>query len=241
MLNLKPKYSIILPAFNEKDSIPLIISKIADVFSGFDQSYEIILVDDHSTDDTSKIIPDLIRRFPKTKYIRLKENYGLSAALAAGYNNCSGEILITMDSDLQYDPKDIPELIEKIGDYDLICGFRQNRCDSVSKRISSRIANFILNKTVRDNAKDAGCIFRVFRRDCLNNMELFDGFHRFLPTLFKIKGYKVAEMKVNHFSRKFGKSKFNIKNRFISVICDILMVRWMKERQIKYTIEEKID
>lgn len=241
MPDSKLRLSIILPAFNERENLPLLIPEVINVLSSLTEDYEIILVDDGSTDGTHKIAADIISRFSKTKYIRLKKNQGLSTALAIGYKNCSGEIIITMDSDLQYDPKDIPKLLEKLDKYDLVCGWRYNRCDSFLKRISSKIANSIRNIITKDNINDAGCIFRVLRRDSLKYIELFDGFHRFLPTLFKLKGFKVIEIKVNHLPRRYGKSKYNIRSRIIITFFDTLMIKWMKGRQIDYDIVEKID
>lgn len=238
-----PKLSVILPAFNEKENIPLLIHEIVNVLSGRGESYEIILVDDGSTDGTCHIASDLVKHYPGTKYIRLKKNYGLSTALMAGYENSSAEIIITMDSDLQYDAKDIIKLIDQLGEHgcDLVCGWRHKRCDSFLRRISSRIANFIRNKSTGDNINDAGCIFRVFRRESIKKVWLFNGFHRFLPVLFKLRGQKVMEVKVSHFPRKQGKSKSNIRNRIFVAFLDMLAVKWMKKREIDYEISEKVE
>jgi glycosyltransferase involved in cell wall biosynthesis len=232
---------MVLPIFNEKESLPILIPKIIDVISCLSKNYEVILVDDGSTDGTREVALDIVKKFPNIKYIRLKTNYGLSTALALGYNRCLGKIVVTMDSDLQYDPLDIPKLLEKLDKYDLVCGWRYNRHDHFLKRISSKIANFIRNKILNDNFHDIGCIFRAFHRECLKNIRLFDGFHRFLPILFVLQGFKVIEVKINHFPRKYGRSKFNIRNRIFNTFFDMLVIKWIKQREINYEVAEEVN
>ncbi|OGW75831.1 MAG: hypothetical protein A2Z72_04170 [Omnitrophica bacterium RBG_13_46_9] len=236
----KLKLSVILPAFNEKENLPLLVPEIVSVLSGLSLGFEIIIVDDGSTDGTREAAVDIARRFSNTRYIRLRRNRGLSAALAAGYKISEGDIIVSMDSDLQYDPKDIPRLLEKMDQYDLVCGWRQNRQDPFSKRLSSKIANSIRKAVTGFDINDAGCIFRALRKSCLKDITLFNGFHRFLPALFKINGFKVAEIKVNHLPRRHGKSKYNISNRIAIVSIDTIAVRWMKSRQIDYDIVERL-
>lgn len=234
MPDKKIRFSLILPAYNERENLPVLMPKIIDVLSKLGNDYEIIIIDDGSTDGTPEIIGSILKQSPKIKYTKHEKNLGLSRALETGYKMASGDIIITMDSDLQYDPKDIPKLIEKLDKYDLVCGYRHMRLDYFIKRFSSKIANYIRNLITDENIKDAGCIFRALRRECLKDIEFFDGFHRFLPTLFKINGYKVIEVEVKHFPRIYGKSKYGIRNRIISTFFDTLKVRQMKlgrERQ----------
>jgi len=235
------KISVILPAYNEKENLLLLIPEVADAVSGVTSDYEILLIDDGSTDGTHEIAEGLIARFPSLKYIRIKKSRGLSVVLAAGFEYSSGQIIVTMDSDLQYDPRDIPRLLENIDGYDMVCCHRQNRRDTLLKRISSKIANKFRRSITKDEINDAGCIFRAFRKECLKSIALFNGFHRFLPALFKFRGFKVIEIKVKHLPRRYGESKYNIRNRIFKGILDTLAVKWMQIRQIEYEVTDKIN
>ncbi|MFH1767776.1 MAG: glycosyltransferase family 2 protein [Candidatus Omnitrophota bacterium] len=240
MSDTKPMLSVILPAFNEKNNLLLLIPKIIEVISKRYVDYEVVLVDDGSNDGTREAIYGLRERFPKVKYIGFKQNRGLSTALAAGYEISQGEIIVTMDSDLQYDPQDIPRLVEKLDVCELVCGFRRSRHDRFFKKVSSKIANNIRRAIIKDAVNDSGCIFRAFRRGSCEDIKLFRGFHRFLPALFKSKGFKVVEIDVKHFPRKYGRSKYNVRNRLFVTFIDLLMLKWFEARKIDYEISEKI-
>ncbi len=176
---------------------------------------------------------------PTTKYdnlriVRLKSNYGQTAALDAGFKASKGKYIVMMDADLQNDPIDIPSLYDNIGGFDMVYGWRFERKDPYIKLVSSKVANYVRNKLTNENIKDVGCSLKIFRRECLNKIKLYNGMHRFLPTLFKMEGFSVKEIKVKHHSRVYGKSKYNIRNRLFKSFIDLLAVRWMNKRKLNY-------
>lgn len=144
-----------------------------------------------------------------------------------------------MDADLQNDPFDIPLLYASIDGYDMVYGWRFRRKDSLVKKISSKVANYVRNKLTGENIRDTGCSLKIFRRECLNKIKLYNGMHRFLPTLFKMEGFSVKEIKVKHNLRIYGKSKYNIRNRIFKSFLDLLAVRWMKKRQLYYEVKNE--
>jgi dolichol-phosphate mannosyltransferase len=152
-----------------------------------------------------------------------------------------GKKIVTLDSDLQSDPSDIPRLIEFLEYYDMAKGWRQKREDSWLKRISSKIANSIRNLLTGEDIKDSDCTFHVFKKECIKEIPRFNGMHRFLPTLMKMEGYRVVEVPISRHPRRFGESKYNIRNRMGRSFIDLLAVRWMKSRHLDYEIEERIE
>ena len=169
--------------------------------------------------------------------MHFKKNAGQTAAMDAGFRHAKGSYVVSMDADLQNDPADIPQLLEKLKTYDMVCGWRQKRNDPWIKRISSKVANAIRNKLSQEEIRDTGCSLKAYRKECLDKIKLFNGMHRFLPTLFKMEGFTVAEVVVNHYPRKFGKSKYGISNRAVRAFIDLLVVRWMKERKLNYEVK----
>ena len=155
------------------------------------------------------------------------------------FKSARGKVIVTMDADLQNSPEDIPLLLEKIKEYDVVCGWRHKRNDPWIKRISSRIANSVRNKLSEETITDTGCSLKAFRRECFENVKLYKGMHRFFPTLMKMEGFKVTEVKVRHYPRIHGYSKYNIRNRLMSSFLDLLAIRWMKKRHISYEIVEE--
>jgi glycosyltransferase involved in cell wall biosynthesis len=172
--------------------------------------------------------------------IRFKRNAGQSAAFDAGFKLAKGEVVVTLDSDLQNDPRDIPLLLEKMGGYDMVCGVRTKRMDSWIRLVSSKIANYIRNRLSDEEVTDTGCSLKAYRREFLRRLKLFNGMHRFLPTLMKMEGARVTEVPVHHRLRKFGESKYNIRNRLLRSFLDLLAVRWMKKRRLQYEVEKVI-
>jgi glycosyltransferase involved in cell wall biosynthesis len=199
-----------------------------------------IFVDDGSSDGSREILKRMASQFPVFHMIRFKENRGLSTALYVGMKEARGNIVVTLDSDLQNDPDDIPKLLGYLDHYDMATGWRQKREDPWLKRISSRIANSIRNRLSNENIKDSACTLRAFKKECIKDIPAFNGMHRFLSTLVKMEGYRVVEIPVFHHPRKFGKPKYNIRNRMWRSFVDLLAVRWMKSRHISYDIEERI-
>ncbi len=232
--------SIVVPAYNEDENIPILYEKISSVLAKQDYDYEILIVDDGSTDETFKRCMDIHNKDSRLAVIKFEKNCGQTAAFIAGFEAARGEHIITMDADLQNDPEDIPLIVEKLKDSDVVCGWRKSRKDSIVRLISSRIANFVRNKLSQEDIRDTGCSIKGFHRKCLENLPRFEGMHRFFPTLVKMKGYSVAEVAVNHFPRVHGESKYGISNRLMKSFVDLLAVRWMKTRCINYSIEKKL-
>ena len=229
-----PDISIVIPLYNEVDNIEPLCQAIIGVMQ--DRSYEVIIVDDGSTDGSTEKLKEWCSLRSNFRSIHFKKNAGQTAAMDAGFKYASGEYVVTLDADMQNDPSDIPKLLEKLGAYDMVCGWRQKRNDPWIKRISSKVANSIRNKLSDEDIKDTGCSLKAYRRECLNKIKLFNGMHRFLPTLFKLEGFSVTEVIVNHYPRKFGKSKYGVFNRAFRAFLDLLVVRWMKKRKLNYEV-----
>lgn len=232
--------SVVVPVFNEEESLPLLISKLADVLNRLDRSHEVVFVDDGSLDRSWKILNEMVLKHPFVRTLRLKENRGSSTALVAGVGEARGGWIVTLDSDLQNDPADIPKLLEYLDRYDMVAGWRQKRKDPWLKRISTKIANAVRNRLSGEKINDSVCPLRVFKKECFRDIPKFNGMHRFLPTLMKMEGYRVIEVPVSHHPRRFGQSKYNIRNRMVRSFIDLLAVRWMKSRHIHFEIEEKV-
>ena len=232
--------SVVVPVYNEEGSLPLLVPKLVEVLKNLERSYEMIFVDDGSSDGSRRILREMVSQYPSLRILRLKENRGLSTALLAGMREAQGEKIVTLDSDLQIDPNDIPRLLEYLDRYDMATGWRQKREDSWLKKISSKIANAVRNWVSGENIQDSACTFRAFKRECIKEVPVFNGMHRFLSTLVKMGGYRIIEVPVSHHPRRFGKSNYNIRNRMVRSFIDLLAVRWMKRRTIHYDIEERI-
>jgi dolichol-phosphate mannosyltransferase len=232
--------SVVVPVYNEEGNLPILIPQIAKVLGLLGDSYEMIFVDDGSTDGSRKILKEVISQYPQIHMLGFKKNCGLSTALFAGMKEARGKKIVTLDSDLQNDPADIPRLLDKLTEYDMATGWRQKREDPWLKRISSKIANFIRNRLSGEDIRDSACTLRAFKRECIKELKFFNGMHRFLSTLIRMEGYRVIEVPVSHHPRKFGKPKYNIRNRMWRAFIDLLAVKWMKSRHISYEIEERI-
>lgn len=232
--------SAVVPVYNEEGNLPILIPKLIEVLKRLGSPFEIIFVDDGSKDRSREILRDFGSKYPFIKILRLKENRGLSTALFVGLKEARGKIIVTLDSDLQNDPEDIPKLLKYLEVYDMATGWRTKREDPWLKEISSKIANAIRNWMSGEAIKDSACTLRAFKRECIMEIPVFNGMHRFLPTLVKMQGYRIIEVPVTHHPRRFGQSKYNIRNRAWRAFIDLLAVRWMKSRRIHYEIEEKI-
>jgi glycosyltransferase involved in cell wall biosynthesis len=232
--------SVVVPVFNEEENLPILIPRLVKVLNPLGLPYEMILVDDGSSDGSRKILREMASTYPSLRIIGLRENRGLSTALLAGMREAGGEKIVTLDSDLQNDPEDIPKLLGYLDRYDMATGWRQKRDDPWLKRISSKIGNAVRNRLSGEEIHDSACTLRAFKKECIKEIPLFNGMHRFLSTLVKMQGYRIIEIPVLHHQRKFGKSKYNIRNRAFRAFVDLLGVRWMKRRRIQYEIEERI-
>ncbi len=222
--------SIVIPVYNEKDSIKYLLDETIEVMNLNKLNYELIVINDGSTDSTWDVLENLISQFNKLKVINLRKNYGQTAAMAAGFENANGEIIITLDGDLQNDPNDIPKLLEGINEgYDLICGWRFKRKDKlINRKIPSKIANKLIGIVTGIYLHDYGCSLKAFKKEILNDIKMYGELHRFLPVLANIEGAKIKEIKVNHRSRKYGSSKYGI-DRTFRVLMDLMTVWFMKK------------
>jgi len=197
--------SVVIPLYNEQDNIEPLQNEVAAALTGID--YELILIDDCSSDDTVKNIA----RRPEVRVIEFAKNTGQSAAMYAGIMAAKGDILVTMDGDMQNDPADILRMMEKLNEgFDFVVGWRKQRQDNLSKKISSRIANFVRSRFTRDGVHDTGCSLKVMRRECRDALFLFRGMHRFIPALVKGLGFKITELPVNHRPRTAGVSTVRV-------------------------------
>lgn len=229
--------SLVVPAFEEESNLRPLFEKILAVF-GTEEDLELVIVDDGSRDRTPDVIRELAERDARVVGVILALNCGQSAALAAGIHEARGRLVATLDADLQNDPADIPLLVERLGEYDAVVGYRATRRDSFVRRASSRIANWVRNRVSGDRIRDTGCSLKLFRSEALDAIPWFDGMHRFLPTLLRYQGYRVLEVPVSHHPRHAGKSKYGIRNRAWRATKDLLAVRWMRARMIRSTERE---
>jgi dolichol-phosphate mannosyltransferase len=237
-----PELSIVVPVYNEEESLPLLWPEIRQVLDPSGLAYEVIFVDDGSHDRSAEIIRDFRAQDSRVRLIKLKVNAGETAATDAGFRAVRGRYVVVMDADLQNDPHDIPLLLAHLDQWDAVTGWRVNRAagDSWVRRLSSRIGNRVRNALSQETIQDSGCTFRAFRRECLRDLVLYRGFHRFIPTLLRMRGFRVIEVPVKHRARRFGVSKYGIGNRALRAFVDLLAVRWMKDRQLRYEIAEDL-
>ena len=228
MTNPNQLISIIIPVFNESESIGYLLDEVLNVMCSNKLNFEIVVVNDGSQDSTSNVLDELTIKIKELSVISLRTNYGQTAAMAAGFDNSNGEVVITLDGDLQNDPTDIPKLISHINEgYDLICGWRYDRKDKlINRRIPSKIANKLIANVTGLKLHDYGCSLKAFKKEILDDIKLYGELHRFLPVLAKIEGAKIKEIKVNHRSRKYGSSKYGI-DRTFRVLMDLLTVWFM--------------
>ncbi|MCD6185850.1 MAG: glycosyltransferase family 2 protein [Deltaproteobacteria bacterium] len=216
--------SIVVPLYNEEESVGKLLARILEVGRTFDFTYEIILVDDGSTDKTWLIIEQLKNTTPQLKGIKLRRNCGQTGAMVAGFDNSLGEIIVTMDGDLQNDPSDIPMLLQKMKEgYDIVSGWRKYRKDHFSRVLPSRVANGIISITTGVHLHDYGCSLKAYRAECIKSIKAYGDMHRFFPAIASMTGARVTEVPVNHFPRKFGVSKYGF-DRIFKVFSDIFAI-----------------
>jgi dolichol-phosphate mannosyltransferase len=226
--------SVIIPLYNEEDNVAPLQDEIAGALRS--REYELILVDDGSSDRTL----ERIQRGPGVRVIEFEKNTGQSAAMYVGIMAARGDILVTMDGDRQNDPADILRMLAKLDEgFDFVCGWRRQRQDNLSKKISSKIANFVRSRFTRDGVHDTGCSLKVMRRECREALFLFRGMHRFIPALIKGLGCRITELPVNHRPRTAGVSKYGFGSRAWKATCDMLAVRWFLSRQLKVRIRRE--
>lgn len=221
-------YSVVVPLFNEQENVPQLYVRIIDAMDALGESYEIVFVDDGSKDGTFRLLSEISADDARVVVVRLRRNFGQTAALKAGFDHSRGEIIISMDGDLQHDPAEIPRFIEKIQEgYDIVSGWRVERTDAwLTRQLPSRIANWIMAKLSRVHLHDFGTTFKAYRREVLAEIELYGELHRFIPALASWAGASVAEVPITNIRRKNGKSNYGI-SRTIRVFLDLLSVKFL--------------
>jgi glycosyltransferase involved in cell wall biosynthesis len=234
--------SVVIPVYNEEENLPLLWSELRGVLESMGITFEVIFVDDGSRDRSAELIRAMRESDPRVRLVRLKVNAGETAATDAGFKAARGQRVVTMDADLQNDPHEIPALVQRLDQWDAVTGWRVGRADgdSMVRRISSRVANVVRNWLSEESIHDSGCTFRAFRRECLRGLVLYRGFHRFIPTLLRMRGYRVVEVPVRNRARRFGHSKYGVLNRAFVGFVDLLAVRWMKDRLLRYEVAEDL-
>jgi dolichol-phosphate mannosyltransferase len=236
--------SFVIPCHNEQDNLRALVKAIREAIDPLKRTYEIVIADDFSSDNSWKVLKELAAADARVRGLRFAFNCGQSAALWAGMNAVRGRYIITLDADLQNDPRDVPQFLQALEKFDCVCGSRiaaRGEGDGFVRIASSRIANWVRNKMSGENVTDAGCCYRAFKRECIADLKFFKGMHRFLPTLFKIEGFTVTEIPVRHNPRSAGQSHYGVWNRLFASFYDLLAVRWMKKRMFQYKVAEKIN
>jgi len=238
---VSPEISLVIPVYNEEENLPVLHAEIQQAMEKVGRPWEVLYVDDGSTDGTPAVLSGLAGQDRHVRILRQRRNHGQSAALDAGFRFARGEVVVTLDADLQNDPADIPRLLERIDDYDVVSGVRARRQDSWVRKVSSRIANGIRNRVTHESVTDVGCTLRAARAEYLRRIPVFNGMHRFLPTLLRMEGARVTEVPVNHRPRLHGQPKYNIRNRIWRALMDLFGVRWLQTRWVDRRISEEID
>ncbi len=227
--------TVIVPVYNEIDNL----RRVKEVFDKYipnsSHPIQLLFVDDGSTDGSLDIIKDICKD-DNYNYISFTENRGLSTAIKAGIDNISTPLIGYIDADLQTTPDDFNKLLEYINDYDAVIGYRVKRADTISKKLQSKVANYIRRSLIDDGIIDTGCPLKILRSDIAKKIPFFDGMHRFIPALMLLEGAKIKQIPVNHYPRVAGESKFNLFNRSIKPLQDLFAYRWMKSRYIRYEI-----
>jgi len=226
--------SLVIPLYNEEENVLPLVDQLNAALAGWSGPMEILLVDDGSTDRTLDLLRRAQEADPRVRIIHFRRNLGQTAAMAAGFRLAKGRALVTLDGDLQNDPSEIPRLVEMLKDWDVVCGIRIRREDGPWKRLSSRIGNGFRNWATSDDIVDTGCTLKAYRRECLQGLELYQGMHRFLPTLLKMRGYRVTQVPVGHRPRLHGRTKYSTWGRLVKGLSDVLAVRWMKQNRINF-------
>lgn len=235
-----PRLSVVVPVFDEEDSLEPLYRELDAALSDLPGGIEIVLVDDGSGDGSLRVMRELAAKDGRVRPVALDRNHGQSAAFEAGFRAARGEVIATLDADLQNDPRDVPRLLACLDrdEADCVNGVRVDRHDGWVRRISSRIANGFRNRLTGESVSDVGCSLRVFRAEPARRVKMFRGMHRFLPTLLRLEGARVVEVPVAHRARRYGTSKYGIRNRLFVGLVDVFAVRWMQRRHAPWRATE---
>jgi glycosyltransferase involved in cell wall biosynthesis len=232
------RLSVVVPVHDEADNLETLHRELDAALAARPGGVEILFVDDGSRDASLARLQAIARKDPRVRVLELDANHGQSAALDAGFRAARGELIATLDADLQNDPADLPRLLDALDGADVVCGVRTPRRDGLRRRLASRVANAFRNAVTGERVSDVGCSLRVMRRGPLERVKLGRGMHRFLPTLLRLEGARVVELPVAHRARRHGRSKYGIWDRLWVGIADVLAVRWLKSRRLDYRVRE---
>jgi len=236
-----PHLSVVVPFYNERDNVEPFHAEVAGVLAAHPGGVEFIYVDDGSVDGTAESLAKVAAADVRVRVLRLRANAGQSAALETGFRACRGELVATMDADLQNDPADLIALLAAVDRADVVNGVRIDRRDTWVRKLSSRVANGFRNWMTHESVTDVGCSLRVMRRQFLDGVTLYRGMHRFLPTLLRMRGARVIELPVRHRARRHGESKYGIGNRLFTGLADVFAVRWMQRRTVRCDVDASAD
>ena len=244
MSSESPQITVVLPCYNEEGNLRPLVAAIREGLEPTKVDYEIVITDDCSRDQSWCVLKQMASEDKRIRIQRFQNNCGQSAAMWAGMKAARGRYLVTLDADMQNDPRELPKFLEALNSYDCVCGSRvesRKEGDNVIRVISSRIANNVRNWLSGETISDSGCCYRAFKRECIENVRFFKGMHRFMPTLIKMEGYSVAEIPISTNPRFAGKTNYGVWNRLFASFYDLLAVRWMKSRFVRYKIAETIN
>ncbi len=232
--------SVVAPAFNEQDNVRPLVEQIAMACKDVPGGWEIVIANDCSEDNTLGMLKEMMSEYPQLRVVSLKKRTGQTGALDAAIRNSHGANIGMLDSDLQNDPAELPRMLAYIlkNECDMVNGWRKERNDPWIRLVSTRVANGVRNWLTKESIHDSACGLKVFRRECVSNVKLFTGMHRFLPTLIRMQGYKVIEIPVNHRPRTAGVAKYGVWNRIFKAFRDCFAIRWMQSRNFIYEVEE---
>jgi glycosyltransferase involved in cell wall biosynthesis len=233
--------SVVVPLYNEEECVEPFVDELMGVLKGLHREFEVILVDDGSTDSTPQKIRESMARFPgRIRHIELLKNTGQTAAFDAGFQHVQGQWVITLDGDMQIDPQDIPLLLEHAGPFDVVHGWRRDRHDSYFKKLQTSIANRVRNRLTRSTVHDTGCPLKIFRRKVIETFKLFTGMHRFFVTLAQMEGFSTRGVVIRHRHRHAGMSKYGMLNRIFRSLRDLFAMRWMMSRHYRLKLRERL-
>ncbi len=239
-MNDVPYFSLVIPAFNEQETVAVLLQRVEASLVQIGKPFEVVIVDDGSTDDTARLLLQAMKTSPWLRVLRMGKNTGQSAAFDAGFKAARGQVIATIDADLQNDPEELPRLLPilETQGYDMVNGWRKDRQDTAFRKWQSRQANRIRNWISEETINDSACSLKLYKRHCLQDIKLYTGMHRFMPTLVKMRGYTVLEIPVKHSPRFAGTAKYGFGNRALRAFIDLLAVKWMKRRYLRYQVSE---
>jgi dolichol-phosphate mannosyltransferase len=238
-VSLPPYLSVVVPFFDERDNVRALHRELVDALAALPGGFELLYVDDGSRDGTADVLAQLAAEDARVRVLSFAENAGQTAALAAGFRAAHGEVIATLDGDGQNDPADLPRLLAALDRADVVNGVRRERRDPWQRRLASRVANAFRNWATGESVSDVGCSLRVMRASFVKRLKLYRGLHRFLPTLLRLEGARLAELPVNHRPRRAGASKYGIGDRLFVGLADLMAVRWMIRRRLASEAREQ--